>query len=194
MGGVVVGELGFSTSSFCPLGLATPDLRYCSNAQTRLIEPAFAWFLHLSLVQGRTRSPNRRRKRPVARYVSDTRQSVTSTIRKWDAVETETLTPVPSAIYAAMHTRHFGNNANTVPGIAHRTSSKQCRANRGRLRSLGQPATSPRSITWSGFATMMRAHAFSSESFDQSCRRLIFRGGRGWPPHIRRGAVPSPSD
>jgi hypothetical protein len=90
---------------------------------------------------------NRRRRRPVARYASDTRQTVTSPIRKWDAVEAESPTPVPSAIYAAMHTGHFGNSASTVPGIAHRASSKQRRTNRGRLGSVGRPATSPRSLS-----------------------------------------------
>ena len=57
VGGVVVAELLFTTSSFCPLGLATPDVPILLDAQMRLIEPACAWFLHLALVQGRTRSP-----------------------------------------------------------------------------------------------------------------------------------------
>ncbi|MBE3603726.1 tyrosine-type recombinase/integrase [bacterium] len=50
-------ELVFSTSSFRPFGLATPDVPILLDAQMRLIEPACAWFLHLALVQGRTRSP-----------------------------------------------------------------------------------------------------------------------------------------
>jgi len=52
-----VAELVFSTSSFCPLGLSTPDVPILLDARMRLIEPACAWFLHLALVQGRTRSP-----------------------------------------------------------------------------------------------------------------------------------------
>ena len=50
-------ELVFSTASFCPLGLATPDVPILLDAQMRLIEPGCGWFLHLALVQGRTRSP-----------------------------------------------------------------------------------------------------------------------------------------
>ena len=50
-------ELVFSTSSFCPFGLANPGVPILLDAQMRLIEPACAWFLHLALVQGRTRSP-----------------------------------------------------------------------------------------------------------------------------------------
>ena len=50
-------ELVFSTSSFCPFGLANPGVPILLDAQMRLIEPACAWFLHLALVQGRTRVP-----------------------------------------------------------------------------------------------------------------------------------------
>jgi integrase/recombinase XerD len=52
-----VAELVFSTSSFCPFGLANPRVPILLDAQMRLIEPPCAWFLHLALVQGRTRSP-----------------------------------------------------------------------------------------------------------------------------------------
>ena len=41
VGGVVVAELVFSTSSFCALGLTTPDVPILLDAQMRLIEPAF---------------------------------------------------------------------------------------------------------------------------------------------------------
>jgi hypothetical protein len=57
MGGVVVAELVFSTSSFRPFGSSTSDVPILLDARMRLIEPACAWFLHLALVQSRTRSP-----------------------------------------------------------------------------------------------------------------------------------------
>jgi integrase len=52
-----VAELLFSTSLFRPFGSSAPGVPILVDAQMRLIEPACAWFLHLALVQGRTRSP-----------------------------------------------------------------------------------------------------------------------------------------
>jgi site-specific recombinase XerD len=81
---VVVAELVFSTSSFCPLGLATPDVPILLDAQMRLIEPACAWFLHLALVQGRTRSPATWRTYAEALY--DWWQTCEANGWKWDRV------------------------------------------------------------------------------------------------------------
>ena len=50
-------ELLFSTSLFRPFGSSAPEVPILVDAEMRLIEPACAWFLHLALVQGRTRSP-----------------------------------------------------------------------------------------------------------------------------------------
>ena len=77
-------ELVFSTSSFCPLGLATPDVPILLDAQMRLIEPACAWFLHLALVQGRTRSPATWRTYAEALY--DWWQTCEANGWKWDRV------------------------------------------------------------------------------------------------------------
>ena len=52
----MVAELLFTTSSFCPLGLATPDVPILLDVQMRLIEPACAWFLHLALVRENAQS------------------------------------------------------------------------------------------------------------------------------------------
>src|SRR5260370_28678251 len=82
VGGVVVAELLCTTSSFCPLGLATPDVPILLDAQMRLIEPACAWFLHLALVQGRTRSPATWRTYAEALY--DWWQTCEANGWKWD--------------------------------------------------------------------------------------------------------------
>jgi len=71
------------------------------------------------------------RPRLAARYESDAMHRITSSILRWDAAETESPTPVPSAIYAAMHIGHFGNSASTVPGTIHRAISRPRRANDG---------------------------------------------------------------
>jgi len=81
---VVVAELLFTTSSFCPLGLATPDVPILLDAQMRLIEPACSWFLHLALVQGRTRSPATWRTYAEALY--DWWQTCEANGWKWDRV------------------------------------------------------------------------------------------------------------
>ena len=49
-------ELLFTTALFRPFGSSTADVPILLDARMRLIEPACAWFLHLALVQGRTRS------------------------------------------------------------------------------------------------------------------------------------------
>jgi site-specific recombinase XerD len=79
-----VAELVFSTPSFCPLGLAAPDVPILLDAQMRLIEPACAWFLHLALVQGRTRSPATWRTYAEALY--DWWQTCEANGWKWDQV------------------------------------------------------------------------------------------------------------
>jgi len=51
-----VAELLFTTALFRPFGSSTADVPILLDARMRLVEPACAWFLHLALVQGRTRS------------------------------------------------------------------------------------------------------------------------------------------
>lgn len=84
LGGVVVAELLFTTSSFRPFGLATLDVPILLDAQMRLIEPACAWFLHLALVQGRTRSPATWRTYAEALY--DWWQTCEASGWKWDRI------------------------------------------------------------------------------------------------------------
>jgi site-specific recombinase XerD len=51
-----VAQLLFTTEAFQPHGLPTPNVPMLLDPKLRLIEPACAWFLHVALVRGRTRS------------------------------------------------------------------------------------------------------------------------------------------
>ncbi len=80
----MVAELIFSTSSFRPFGLNLPGVPMLLNARMQLIEPACAWFLHLALVQGRTRSPATWRTYAEALY--DWWQTCEANGWRWDRV------------------------------------------------------------------------------------------------------------
>src|SRR5689334_7189664 len=69
----------------------------------------------------------RRRARVAARYDSDATHRSTKSVRRYAALDIETPTPVPTAMYAARHAGHFGSNASVIPGRPHRTTSSQRR-------------------------------------------------------------------
>jgi hypothetical protein len=71
-----------------------------------------------------------------ARYDSDATHRITSSIRRYAAVDTESPIPVPSAMYAARHAGHFGTSARMTPGAIHPAMPRQRRANPGRCGSL----------------------------------------------------------
>src|SRR5713226_3911097 len=69
--------------------------------------------------------------RLAARYDSDAAHTITSSIRRYAAVDTESPTPVPIATYAARHAGHFGKSARTVPETIHPAMSRRRRASVG---------------------------------------------------------------
>jgi integrase len=83
----LVAELLFTTSLFRPFDLNLPDVPMLLDAQMRLIEPACAWFFHLALVQGRTRSPATWR--TYAEAVFDWWQTCEANGWRWDRVRYE---------------------------------------------------------------------------------------------------------
>jgi hypothetical protein len=54
-----------------------------------------------------------------ASHDNDATHKDISSMRKYAAVETESPTPVPIAMYAARHTGHFGKSARMTPGAIH---------------------------------------------------------------------------
>ena len=61
--------------------------------------------------------------RRTTRTNNATTQTAKSPNRIYAAVETEIPIPVPMAMYAAMHSGHFGSKTRITPGVAHATTS-----------------------------------------------------------------------
>ncbi|MGA7411921.1 MAG: tyrosine-type recombinase/integrase [Bryobacteraceae bacterium] len=51
-------ELLFTSDAFCPNGLSVAEVPILVDHRMHLVEPACAWLLYISLVRGRTQSPN----------------------------------------------------------------------------------------------------------------------------------------
>ncbi len=81
---VLMAELTFTTSAFCPLGRSVPGVPMLLDGDMRLIEPACAWLMHIALVRGRTRSAQTWRTYGEALY--DWWQTLEANSWVWDRV------------------------------------------------------------------------------------------------------------
>jgi integrase len=83
-------ELLFTTQAFQPQGSPLPNVPMLLDANMRLIEPACAWLLHISLVRGRTRS--RETWRTYGEVLYDWWQTLEANGWAWDKVRSSELT------------------------------------------------------------------------------------------------------